>query len=233
MAVTVDRSLVASATVQVTVGRMCRIFCHDFASSPQWGFASFCDLREAMKCSVCQGRVRLTVRVLEAPARFSSSFTDLGAAGCGQTITWGLDNWSMKASFGAAAYGSPHLGLKACPGVRILIGVGADDSDELVSPRQLSVEPHLERGGLGSKPLAAFVGAPAGTGLRFALKAGAVRRIFFQRFALLEGFAGARQFIPCASEAVVATNDRLEVHLEVLGLSPIGDEEAPDVLPAV
>mmetsp|Transcript_83088 Transcript_83088/g.164824 ORF Transcript_83088/g.164824 Transcript_83088/m.164824 type:complete len:418 (-) Transcript_83088:19-1272(-) len=229
----VDCSLAASATIQLHVGRMCRIFCHDFASTPQWGFASFCDLREAMKCSVCQGRVRLAVRVLEAPARFSSSFTNLGAADCSQAISWGLDDWLMKATFGAAAYVSPFLGLKVCPSVRILVGVGADDSDELVSPRRLFVERRLEDGGLDSKPLAVFVGAPAGTGLRFALNAGVVRRVFFQHFTLLEGFAGARRLLPCASQALIASNDRLEVHLEVLGLSPVGNEEMPDVLPAV
>merc|ERR1719468_225670 len=163
-----------------------------------------------MRCCMCQERVRLTLRILEAPAQFSSSFTNLGAASCGYAISWGLDNWSKKASFGAAAYASPPLALKLCPDVRLLIGVGADDSDELVSPQQLFVQKWLQGGDVGSKPLAAFVGAPAGTELRFALRAGVVRRIFFQRFTLLEGFSGARQLIPCASQALVATSDRLE-----------------------
>lgn len=205
-----------SATFELKVGRLRHVLCHDFEASPQWGVADFGDLKEALSSD----RVRLSVTLLEAPARFRITRT-------GATVTWALESWSRKRSFGPAAYASPDLDMNI-PGIRLLVGLGPDDSDVLVSPG-----PRAASKDVAHLPLALFLGAPPGSALRFALEAGGRSSVFFHRFSFTEGFAGARNFLATAQEAEVDGEDCIEVRLTILGCVAVGGEEKAEHLASV
>eukprot|EP00971_Amphidinium_carterae_P267776 5312563-Amphidinium_carterae.1 len=142
-----------------------------------------------------------------------------------------VEHWPLKLSYGAAAYVSPQLPLASCPDACLLLGVGADDSADLVQPLQL---PDTE---VAEQPLALFLGAPAGSTFRFALEAGcrsaAVRHVYFHSFKHTAGFAGSRSFLPTAMLGIDEESNSIQIRVEILGLERLGAECAADVLSSV
>jgi len=220
-----------SLIFELQVGRLRRILCHDFSESPQWGVADFGDLREAMTGSTSQ-RVRLSTSVLEAPAqcfiRSVPAIRDNSNSTTSQVV-WGLGNWLHKVQLGPAVYASPQFELLACRGIRLLIGLGVCAKDDLVGPL-VGIKRNCSN--VATLPLAVFMGAPPGTSLRFKLRAGTSCSTFFHKFSFTCGFAGTRDLLRRASDAV-GSNNELHVHLEILGTIPVGDEIKPEVLPAI
>lgn len=215
--VALSRTAPTSVTFELRVGCLRRIFCHDFSSSPQWGCSDFGDLH----CHTSD-HVRLGVKILEYPARFA-----VRAWPDNRRAEWHILSWSDKLRFGPAAYASPPLEISCCPGTRLLVGLGPDESPELVSasPRTVCV---------AALPVAVFASAPTGTSMRFALQVGGHRRVFFHTFSIVAAFAGCRKLVPQAVDAVSnLRSNAVEILLEVLGSAPEGTEDRAEILPGV
>mmetsp|Transcript_88848 Transcript_88848/g.147027 ORF Transcript_88848/g.147027 Transcript_88848/m.147027 type:complete len:432 (-) Transcript_88848:19-1314(-) len=229
-----------SATFELRMGRLRRVLCHDFSSVPQWGCADFGDLGEAHSADEGQrDRVLLSVTILEAPARFTLRHVPSER----DSATWTLHNWSEKAVFGPAAYASPPLKLPGCAEARLLVGLGPGSEDDLVGPgfpQRLAgavsaADPVSGKTlrNVAAEPLAAFLSAPSGTCLRFALQAANQRRGFFHKFSFTAGFAGTRRLLEHAADAVEHGSDAAEVRVEILGTLPEGNEDVCEFLPCV
>eukprot|EP00435_Cladocopium_sp_Y103_P040323 s1097_g10.t5 len=201
-------------TFELRVGVSSRVLRHDFSGGPQWGAADFCE-------RPCGRRVMLQLRLLEVPSRFHLF------APQGDRAVWRVESWTAKERFGKAAYATWRRGStvsEACnlpseASLKLLVGVGPEDCDDLVGP-----SPAKDCRPLALQPLALFATALPGASLRFALEAGGLRRVYFHRFTLTAAFAGSRCFLPRAGDAV--RDDALDVAVEILGAAPLGDEEA-------
>ncbi|CAL1165766.1 unnamed protein product [Cladocopium goreaui] len=201
-------------TFELRVGSSCsRVLRHDFSGGPQWGAADFCERPSGR-------RVMLQLRLLEVPSRFHLF------APQGDRAVWRVESWNAKERFGKAAYVSEACNLPSETSLKLLVGVGPEDSVDLVGP-----SPARDCRPLALQPLALFATAVPGASLRFALEVGGLRRIYFQHFTLTAAFAGSRCFLPSAGDAV--RDDALDVAVEILGAAPLGDEEEADLLPAV
>eukprot|EP00913_Durusdinium_trenchii_P022147 g20808.t1 len=179
-------------TFELVADSLHRVLRHDFSSGPQWGCSDFGDLPPTggAPAAAAAPRVRLQVRLLEAPSRFQ-----LLRPSCDRAV-WRMDDWRGKQAFGPAAYVSESMGMESCPSLKLLLGLGPDASRDLVKPQTFALHrplPVLHRTGVfhfrdvAAEPLALFASAAPNVSLRFALQVGERRRIFFHHFSLMVG----------------------------------------------